>query len=91
MRTLTTLLLLAFTTLACHDARVSTDRRTEEEKQKTQQAHQKEMKEATDTYRSMKISDMASQKQDDKKASQSAEEPKDSKPEKSPNDQKRQP
>ena len=73
MRTLTTLVLIACLTLACHDARVSNDRRTGEEKKQVQATHKKEMKEATEAYRSMKISDMA-KKQEEKKGSKSTEE-----------------
>ena len=92
MRTLTTLVLIALLTLACHDARVSTDRRTEEEKAKVQAEHKKEMKESAEAYRSMKISDMAEQKKDDKKSPKSAEDSKkDSKVQESPSQQKRQP
>jgi len=92
MRTLTTLGLIALLTLACHDARVSNDRRTEEEKTKVQEAHKKEMKEAADAYRSMKISDMADQKKDDKQSPKSTEDSKkDSKVQEYPSQQKRQP
>lgn len=92
MRTLTTLVLITLLTLACHDARVSTDRRTEEEKTKVQEAHKKEMKEANDAYRNMKISDMADQKKDDKQSPKSAEDSKkESTVKESPSEQKRQP
>jgi hypothetical protein len=92
MRTLTTLVLIACLTLACHDARVSNDRRTEEEKKQVQATHKKEMKEATEAYRSMKISDMADQKKKDEKSPNSAEDSnKESKVRESPGEQKRQP